>query len=99
MPRLENWSMVQSYDPYSPPEIQLSFLQGIVYDHDRLGDGEHVRTSVLLKVDIARGKAETYSGSKYSLGKPSIEWIKWLEENDYTEFVEDLKKLTSTFLN
>jgi len=99
MPRLENWSMVQGFDPYLPPEAQPGFLQGIVYGHNRLDDGEHILTSALVEFDLTAGTAKTRSGSDYSLGKPDPKWVEWLEENRFDEFLEPLKKLTSKFLN
>lgn len=99
MPRLESWSMVGLINPYWPPEMRIMQLQGIVYDHPRLEDGEHIITSALVKIDIKKGTAQTFSGSIYSLGKPDFKWLVWLEKKGFTEHLEDLKKLTSRFIN
>jgi len=99
MPRLENWSLVRGFDPYQPPEAQLGYLKGVVYGHRRLKDGQYVLTSALVRFSVSTRRAKTYSGSDYFLGKPDPKWVEWLEENEFTEFLEDLRKFTSTFIN
>lgn len=100
MPRLENWSLCSmTVNPYLLPECQSISLHGAVYGHDRFEDGLHITTSSVVDLDIAGERAKTYSGSEYSLGKPSQEWMRWLRENKYTKYLDDLEKLVSKFLN
>lgn len=45
--RLENWSIIRSYDPYKPPEAQPAVLVGVCYGHPQLPDGEKIKTSAI----------------------------------------------------
>lgn len=67
MPRLEQWSVVNSGDPYKPPEAQTSHLHGKVYGHPGFDEGTEVTTSPIAGLD---GFAiRTRSGSRYFLGE------------------------------
>jgi hypothetical protein len=99
MIRLENWSLVQRFDPYKAPEAQPAFLQGAVYGHPNFNDGDHIVTSKIVNQDIPNGHVITYSGTKYSLGKPSRDWVSWLKKHGWTQYIADLEKLTSRFVN
>lgn len=98
--RLENWSLCfRGYDFYIAPERQNISLQGNVYGHPKFEDGKFVVTSRVMDLDISNGKAETYSGSKYALGQASQEWIEWLKENNFVEYLKDIEKLCASLLN
>ena len=99
MIKIENWRMISNPDPYKPPEMQTICLQGFVYEHPRFADGTFITTSCLMDLDIPNGKTSTHSGNKYILGQPNIDWIKWLKDNGFTKYTNDLEKLVSHILN
>jgi hypothetical protein len=100
MPKLEDWEMfMMNLDPLMPPEMQIVYLTGRVYEHPRFEDGERIVTSMVVYFNIKEGRAETRSGSKYTLCKPSMKWVEWLKKNGYEEHLDDLLKLSSVFIN
>lgn len=82
MVRIENWSIVQKpLSAYDAPEYKHSYLQGTVYGHPQKKDGTPVITSKILlshKTLVA-----TQSGNIYRLGKPSEDYLKWLDSVGY----------------
>lgn len=72
MPRLENWSVVGSDNPYLAPELQSPMLKGEVYDHPSHLDGTYVTTSAIVGTDGIG--ISTYSGSYYTLGEVDTEY-------------------------
>lgn len=99
MIRIENWSLcIRGYGSYMFPDEQRVSLQGNVYGHPKFKDGEFVVTSQVLDLDISNGKAETRS-REYVLGQANPDWISWLKENKFTKYVNEIEKLSSTFLN
>ena len=102
MPKLENWELKIANFPFIPQKFQPGLLFGTVYDHERLENGEKIMTSMVVKINLENGTAETISGSKYILGKPDPEWIAWMEQQEKSEFkelLESLMKLKSHFIN
>jgi hypothetical protein len=78
---IKKWSLVDSEDPYLPPERRYAQLQGFVYGHPKHDDGKYVRTSMIVDAD---GRVvKTVSGSTYLLDEPEPEYLIWLEENGY----------------
>lgn len=67
MPTLENWSLIDTDDPYTAPELRKVRLHGIVHDHPRFNDGDEVMTSSI--VGATGDTIMTSSGSLYTLGK------------------------------
>lgn len=83
MYRLENWSVTMA-NPFGAPETGGS-MHGKVYGHPRFDDGDKVTTSKIKDVDTSTGGhvVITHSGSRYLLGEPNPDYIKWLEENGH----------------
>ncbi len=84
MKTLESWSTYR--DPWEAPELPLRIV-GLL-------DGERVRTS---RVQDSRGRIViTESGSRYLLGEPDPEYLKWLQGHDYRFDPENPIKLVKT---
>ena len=83
MPRLENWSVGNLWDGYQVPGLLENQLRGIVYDDEknRFEDGERITTSLLKELNVKDKYAQTLN-TKYILGEPSEDYLKWLEENN-----------------
>lgn len=84
MPRLENWSIGSEFsNPYQAPELQVRKLYGEIYDDEfkRFEDGTRIVSSRLVELDLQNNIGQTRN-TKYILGKPSEDYLKWLEEND-----------------
>lgn len=80
-PTIEDWVPVHAYaDIRVGPKCVDMCLSGNAYNHPRFRDGCFITTSTVLKMDVDAGTAETYSGTKYSLGKPSPVFVKNLPE-------------------
>ncbi|MFA5048252.1 MAG: hypothetical protein WC516_04490 [Patescibacteria group bacterium] len=100
MVRLENWSLCfRGNDFYMVPERQNISLQGNAYGHPNFEDGKFVVTSKVMDLDISNGRSSTYSGREYILGQANQEWIVWLRENNFTEYLDGIEKLSATLLN
>jgi len=81
MPTLENWSLGSvPENPYQAPELWAAVLYGEVYDHAKIKDRTLVQTSRV--VNVKNRTVFTSSGSIYTLGIPSEDYIKWCEENE-----------------
>ena len=74
-------------------------LQGNAYGHPNFEDGKFVVTSKVMDLDISNGRSSTYSGREYILGQTNQEWIVWLRENNFTEYLDGIEKLSATLLN
>ncbi len=73
--KLENWSVAETGDGYTPPERRFPILQGNVFGHPgRHEDGKLISTSPIIK--LVNGKILTKSGSEYELGKIDEEYEK-----------------------
>ena len=80
MPRLENWSVVstQTNESYIAPEHRNRHLVGEVFDHPTFWNGKEIETS---SIQLAEGKVVvTRSGTRYELGSPSPDYLRWLQE-------------------
>ncbi len=80
MIRIEDWwvAIKGEDDGYMAPEQVKKCLAGIVYNHPRRPDGDHVYTSSIVKVD---GRiVTTSSGNIYCLGTPSEKYKSWCLE-------------------
>lgn len=66
MPRLDNWSVVGTFDPYQAPEQQVKKLHGQVSDHPMFPDGVMITTSAIAAIEA--DTVVTHSGSRYELG-------------------------------
>ena len=97
MIKIENWAMIFEGNPYLPPESQKSYIRGRVYGHPRFEDGTVVCSSNIEDMNLKEGHIKTASGSTYHLGLPEQAWMRWLEENNFTKYLEDLKNLDSHF--
>ena len=66
--RIEFWSVITTNaNPYAAPELISPRLQGRVYGHPRIKDGEYVSTSTII--GVKNGLVLTRSGSEYQLGE------------------------------
>jgi len=72
--KLENWAVVQDYDPYMAPEDRKARLHGTVYGHPKHDDGKRIATSSIQKIDPVAKTVTTRSGSVYELGTVDPEW-------------------------
>ncbi len=68
-------------------------LTGKVYGHSDFDNGEPITTSVIKKLSIINGFATTSSGSKYFLGEPDENWVKWLEDNGFGESIRNINEM------
>lgn len=77
MPKLENWSVTFRGDRYTAPELRPPCLQGVVADGPRAG-----KSVITSRIVAADGRVvETWSGSKYVLGKIDPKYRAWLREH------------------
>ena len=86
MPRLEKWSIGTAWiNPYQAPECQKIHLNGTVYDDQkgRFSDGTLISTSSIQELNIKENYAMTRN-TKYILGEPDDEYVKWLESQGKT---------------
>ena len=82
MPRIEEWSIGSNFiSLYQAPEAQNKYLHGRIYDDelDRFEDGSPIRTSSIQEFNLEESYAMTRN-TMYMLGKPSVEYLEWLEE-------------------
>ena len=94
--RIEDWSIIYIPGTETIPENPTPLLQGIVYDHANLPDGEHTITSPITFLDVKMNKAQT-KNTLYNLGAPSKEFLKFLKDEgykltDYNSGVFDVRK-------
>lgn len=71
---LENWSVVTNADAYTPPELIVGRLTGMVYGHPNHYDGKEVVTSPVI--GCQGDLIVTKTGSLYGLGKIDPEYAK-----------------------
>lgn len=83
MPRLENWSIGNMREGFLSPLSDDKQLHGVIYDDEfgRFKDGKRILTSKLKELDIKNNYAQTLN-TKYTLGMPSEDYLKWLEEHN-----------------
>ncbi len=82
MPRLENWSLTQTLDPYQAPELAVVRLRGYIYEDNRFLDGSPIITSRVLTVSLINKVAQTRN-TKYELGEIDPDFLKWMNENGH----------------
>lgn len=78
--KIDQWSIIQSGDEYTPPELRKMRLCGKVSNHptERLNNREMVMTSAVVEVNK---RIVTTRNTVYRLGKIDPEYRKWLKEN------------------
>ena len=82
--KIEGWSMSMGLSsPYDAPELAALILMGDVVDHPRFEEGEHVRTSSVIGIDLPNKIVET-KNTIYILGEPDSGFIEWLDERGQT---------------
>lgn len=80
--RLEHWSVHTDDNPYTPPENRNTYICGYVYGNPKFKDGDRVTTSRIIK---SEGRVvSTYGGSQYELGTVSVDYAKYLKDNNRT---------------
>lgn len=77
MMKLQNWSIIFGGDDYTAPELQSQQAIGHVYGHPTRPDGDHIRTSRIIEINLKKRYIRTYSGSKYYLGTMNPEYAKF----------------------
>jgi hypothetical protein len=95
-PKIENWCLWATGNPYTAPECQSQVLVGQVYNHpvECHYDGKTIQTSRVQELDLKTGVAKTLN-TTYKLGKPNEEWVEWLRENGYDKIEEFLSQAGS----
>jgi hypothetical protein len=84
MPRLEEWSIVaKPCNPFQAPELWSNVLHGKVYDNERFEDESEISTSNIHELNLKENYAQTRN-TRYELGKPSEEYLNWLDSNGKT---------------
>lgn len=88
MTRLENWAIVlNTYDPYAPPETQIVVLRGEVYGHPKYADGTLLITTPIK--DVVGNTVRTCN-TTYILGIPQPEYVEWCKQhNTHVPTVEE----------
>lgn len=85
---LDNWMLVEYEDGSCK-------LVGKVYGHPGFDHAGQITTSVVKELSIVNGFAITSSGSKYFLGDPDRNWIKWLESNGYVDSIKNINEMNN----
>lgn len=76
---LKNWSVCSNdVDLYTPPECIVTMVQGEVYNSEKFKDGDFIVTSPII--DVQKDIVITQSGSKYQLGEPNTNYVRWCRE-------------------
>lgn len=76
-----------------PPEFHRKSLSG--YSQER--DGKHIWTSPIQQFDYVNKVVVTRSGTKYHLGTPDPDYVKWCKEHGFKlPFTEDDDALSQT---
>lgn len=83
MPILEDWAIITDHDPLLAPELRKMRLSGKVFNRQGFEDGTEVVTSSVQMIDLKNNIVKT-KNTEYKLGKPSEEYLKWLEKNGKT---------------
>lgn len=81
--KLQNWFITDNDNGYTAPEMIRKYAIGDVYGHPTRPEGDHIRTSYLVEINIKQRYVKTASGSKYMLGKM---------KPDYAKYMRNLKK-------
>lgn len=89
---LEDWAVVGNWDPYMAPECVQVRLHGKVFGHHERPDGEYILTSIIVGTED--DKIVTYSGTRYVLLMPDIEYEKSYP-NAYNRLIESILKRKS----
>lgn len=78
---VHNWSICCDGPQvdFTSPEMLAIKLQGTVYGHPSIRDGQSMVSSKI--VEIKARKVWTQSGTKYRLGRIDPEYRKWLKSN------------------
>jgi hypothetical protein len=82
MSRLENWSIVNSGNPFTAPELIRKLVNAEVYDHPTRPNGDHITTSYIKEYNINDGWVQT-KNTRYTLGAIDPSYSEWLEQNGY----------------
>ena len=85
--RIEQWSIVclDEYE-YVAPENKSRYVRGYIYGHTKHLDGTQILTSRIIQMIKEDGVITviTNSGSRYMMGEPKVEYVKWCTENGYS---------------
>ena len=78
---LKNWAVRGKVNPYQAPEDMSTILEGNVYHHPKLKDGDLITTSpVINSLDNIVETANSY----YELKEPCVTYQAWCESKGIT---------------
>lgn len=78
---LKNWAVRAKANPYMAPEAHATILEGEVYHHPKLKDGEQITTSPIIST--MDNIVETVN-SFYELKEPCVTYQAWCESEGIT---------------
>ena len=84
MPLLEEWAITGDFGSFVPPGTDDARLVGEVYEHPDHDPGKQVITSPIVKFNLLKSQATTFSGTLYSLGAIHEDFKKWMTDRNYT---------------
>lgn len=76
--RIEDWSIIQSGDGYTAPELRASLLVGKVFGHPDFAPGEKITSSPIKEF---RGGIVHTMNRKYVLGRCSPSYREFARKN------------------
>jgi hypothetical protein len=89
---LEEWSLMQTTDPYTAPELRKVVALGKVYGHPSVTDGSQVTTSTIQVINLDNREIRTLNHT-YTLGRPDVKWVDFLKRtNEMGQITKFLKK-------
>lgn len=92
--KIEQWSLgYDTSNPYLAPELRKRRLSGICKERAIELDGDCSESTLTTSsiVSYEDNVVTTRSGTKYELGEPAEDYVKWCEENGYSDPREGLK--------
>lgn len=91
--KIEQWSLGYDTDnPYLAPELRKRRLSGICKERAiELGEDCDLPLTTSSVVSYEDNVVTTRSGTKYELGEPAEDYVKWCDENGYSDPREGLR--------
>ncbi len=90
---MEQWSLTHGEsNPYLAPELRTKKLHGVCKERAmELGGHESEKITTSTIISYENNIVTTKSGKKYELGEPSKDYVKWCEENGFSDPRDGLK--------
>ncbi|HEC66769.1 MAG TPA: hypothetical protein ENI23_15955 [bacterium] len=85
--RLEQWFVSRAVGLFIPPEMSVSVVRGIVFEHPKFKDGTSVCTGPIVFFSSERMEISTRCGNDYKLGEIESGFVEYMEEIGQT--IED----------